>query len=63
MDDTQAQVQTPRPLTKKRVEQARARVAAIWDELRKQGIEPTDLADPVEMLVQERNAAPGASTE
>ncbi len=54
MDDTEVQIQTPRPLTKERVERLFARIAAIHEDMRRQGIDPANLADPVEMLVQAR---------
>ncbi len=55
MDDTQAQVQTLRPLTKERVERLFARIAAIHEDMRRQGIDPANLADPVEILQQVRD--------
>jgi hypothetical protein len=55
MDDTQVQVQTLRPLTKERVERLFARIATIHEDMRRQGIDPTNLADPVEILQQVRD--------
>ncbi len=56
MDDTQAQIQTLRPLTKERVERLFARIAAIHEDMRRQGIDLADVADPVDLLVQARDA-------
>ena len=56
MDNTQ--VLLPPPLTKERLDEVRARIAAIYDDLRRQGIDPAKLADPVAMLGQARDAAP-----
>ena len=54
MENTQ--VLLPPPLTKERVAQVRARIAAIREELQRRGIDPAHLADPVEMLRQARDA-------
>lgn len=46
----------PPPLTPERVERALDRVAAIHERLRRQGIDPARLPDPVEALVKARAA-------
>ena len=53
-----SQIFLPPPLTKERVAQVRARIAELHDDLRRQGIDPTTLADPVELLKQARDAQP-----
>jgi len=50
------QVLVPPPLTKERVARVRARIAAIHEGLRQQGIDMSRVADPVEMLRQARDA-------
>lgn len=46
----------PPPLTPERVERALARVAAIHEQIRRRGVDPAQLPDPVEELVKARDA-------
>jgi hypothetical protein len=46
----------PGPLTPEKVRRARERIAAIRDELRSQGVDFSRLPDPVDELIQARNA-------
>jgi len=46
----------PPPLTPERAERALARVAAIHERIRRRGIDPTRLPDPVDALSKARDA-------
>ncbi len=46
----------PGPLTPEKVQRARARTAAIHEDLRQQGLDFSQLPDPVEELIKVREA-------
>ncbi len=46
----------PGPLTPEKVRRARARTAAIHEDLRRQGVDFARLPDPVEELIKAREA-------
>lgn len=48
--------QMPGPLTPEKVRRARARVAAIHEQIRQRGVDLAQLPDPVEELIKAREA-------
>jgi len=45
-----------RPLTPEKVRRVRERIAAVREDIRRRGIDPAHLPDPVEELVKARDA-------
>jgi hypothetical protein len=46
----------PRPLTPEKIRRARARIAAVHEDIRRRGVDLSRLPDPVEELVKARDA-------
>jgi hypothetical protein len=45
-----------RPITPEQVRRVRARIAAVHEDIRRRGVDPTQLPDPVAELVKARDA-------
>jgi hypothetical protein len=58
-----SQIVLPPPLTEEQLARVRAHIEAIYEDLRRQGIDPEALADPVEMLRQARDTQEGIAAE